>query len=155
MSETILSQREGRVPRTGRSAQFRTPAVMTAPARFAKNTTQGACAGLLTLAGATQISGTAFAADELALASLGSIENLGAQLVMGNFTGLLQIVGAAALFFTAGKGFARVIGLMVFVAAATAYFNGVAPADIVERTRAVYDALGPAYAAFQANLMGA
>ncbi len=126
---------------------------MAAPMRFAKNTTQGACAGLLTLAGATQFSGSAVSSSLADVFAAGSTHALGAQLVAGNMTGVLQVIGAAALFLTAGKGIARVLGLMLFVIAAAAYFNGVAPADVIERSQAVYRALGPAYMTFQESLM--
>lgn len=126
--------------------------MVTAPARFARDTTQGACAGMLTLAGATQLTASGFASD-LALASgVPSLDTLGMQLVMGNFTGVLQILGAAALFLSAGRGLGRVLGLLVFVGAATAYFNGVAPGDILERSRDIVQALGPAYQTFQDSL---
>jgi hypothetical protein len=155
MSETVLapagpvieSQPVNRVSSLARVGD------MAAPMRFAKDTTQGVCAGLLTLAGATQFSGNAISTELTDIFTSGSTEALGAQLVAGNLTGALQIVGAAALFLTAGRGFARVLGLLVFVIAAAAYFNGVSPADVFERSQAVYQALGPAYATFQENLM--
>lgn len=129
------------------------PAAMPAPFGFMKDTTQGACAGLLTLAGATQLAGSPLGAVSSASLSGWSIDAVGAQLVMGNLTGVLQIIGAAALFITAGKGLARVFGMLLFVAAAVAYFNGVDLQDIVARSQNIYQALGPAYESFQIALM--
>ena len=156
MSETALIANETIVESPpARAKRARTPSgAMAAPMRFAKDTTQGACAGLLTLAGATQFA-SANAAPSLidAFSEGGGLDSIGTGLVAGDFTGLLQIAGAAALFLTAGRGLARVFGLLVFVAAATAYFNGVAPADIIERSRDILAALGPAYETFQNTLM--
>ncbi|MEO1137161.1 MAG: hypothetical protein AAFW68_11250 [Pseudomonadota bacterium] len=132
------------------SPRFAAPPMMAAPLGFMKNTTQGACAGLLTLAGATQLSAANIGGLRL---SDWSLETIGAQLVMGNFTGLLQIIAAAALFITAGRGLARVFGMLLFVAAAVAYFNGVDVQQIVEQSQTIYQALGPAYETFQTALM--
>ena len=126
--------------------------VMAPPMRFTKDAFQGACAGLLTLAGSTQFSMSSLSPQSLASIGLPPLETIAMQLVAGNFTALLQIVGAAALFLAAGRGFARVLGLLVFVAGATAYFNGVEAVDLVERTREIYQALGPAIETFQQEL---
>ncbi|MEM8771038.1 MAG: hypothetical protein AAGD92_05230 [Pseudomonadota bacterium] len=154
MSETVIAA-DSIIESPRRSGLgVRPPAAVMAPAGFAKNTAQGACAGLLTLAGATQFSGAALTPELATLFAGGtSIETLGMQLVMGNFTGILQIIGAAALFLTAGRGLGRVLGLMMFVAAATAYFNGIGPSELLARSQEIYQALGPAYETFQENLM--
>ncbi len=145
--ESIIAETRPENPRRGM-----TSAAM-APARFMKDSAQGACAGLLTLAGATQLSSGAAFANVAAGVDAISLQNLGMQLVAGNITGVLQIAGAAALFLMAGRGIARVLGLLVFVAAATAYFNGVEVSEIVEQSQRIYQALLPAYATFQEALM--
>lgn len=153
MADAILAAdgviAEQRPTRTGLGM----PGAMSAPAGFLKNTTQSACAGLLTLAGATQLTSAAAAADGFSAFTGGSIEPLAARLVAGDLTGVLQVLGAIALFLTAGRGLARVLGLLVFVAAATAYFNGVGATEIINRSQDIFRALGPAYETFQASLM--
>lgn len=153
MSDTILAADGAIVEQRPARLGLAMPSAMSAPVGFLKNTTQSACAGLLTLAGATQITSAAAAADGLSVFTGGSIEPLAARLVAGDLTGVLQILGAIALFLTAGRGLARVLGLLVFLAAASAYFNGVGVADIIGRSQDVFQALGPAYETFQTSLM--
>lgn len=92
-------------------------------ANVTRNFGQGACAGLLTLAGATQFAAGAPASFDITAFSDGAV--ILEQLVKGDFMGLPQILGGAALFLLGGRGLARVVGLLAFVALAAAYFNGV------------------------------
>ncbi len=93
----------------------------------ARNFGQGACASLLTFAGATQLA--VGAAPTLDITAFSSADLLVRSLVEGDFMGWPQILGGAALFLAAGRGFARVAGLLTFVAVVFAYFQGVEASD--------------------------
>lgn len=114
-----------------------------APFGFIKDITQGACAGLLTLLGALHLT----EGVTVETAGLASIANFDAatldmftqKMLAGGAPGAIEIVGAAALFLNAGKGWARVIGLMGFIAAAVAYANGVDQAEFLQKTADLFE----------------
>lgn len=107
-----------------------------APINFLRQIGQGACAGLLTFLGATHLIAW-FNADETALASIanpgvtdfdGMIQGFAA----GGLPGMIEIMGAAALFLNAGRGIGRVVGLMGFVALVMAHANGITHEDLLQ-----------------------
>ncbi len=93
-----------------------------------RNFIQGSCAGLLTLAGATQFAAGAPASFDITVFSDASL--VLEQLIKGDFMGLPQILGGAALFFFGRRRVMRVLGLLAFIVFAAAYFNGVEISDV-------------------------
>lgn len=126
------------------------------PALFLKNMAQGACAGLLTLLGAMNISegvaatngAAALAADAGFSAKMDAIIE---RLLQGGGPGVIEIVGAMALFLSAGRGPARIIGLLGFVAITIAYANGVSEAEFLNMIESLYERLKGVLAQFQAD----
>lgn len=115
-----------------------------APFNFIREMAQGACAGLLSLLGVMHLTDAA-APNPEALAALTTLDaaNLSAiteNLMDGGIPGIVEIIGAAVLFMNAGRGWAKILGLMGFVAILTAHANGVAHADILERVSELLDA---------------
>ena len=114
-----------------------------APAKFVKNMAQGACAGLLTLLGAihltegVQVQGEGFAS--LTTLDSASIDALVEKLLAGGGPGVIEIIGAAALFMNAGRGWAKIWGLLGFVAIAVAHANGVDHAEFYEQISDMWD----------------
>lgn len=89
---------------------------------FGRDTAQGACAGLLSLLGASHIMGSSSAA-----ASLGGVQSMSGLLervASGGFAGPVELLGATVLFFTARRTIARTIGLLLFIGFMAAYVNG-------------------------------
>ncbi|MBB5519604.1 hypothetical protein [Amphiplicatus metriothermophilus] len=127
-----------------------------APVLFLKNLVQGACAGLLTLLGAMHFSeglaatngAAALAADAGFSAKMDAIIE---RLLQGGGPGVIEILGAMALFLSAGRGPARMLGLLGFVAITLAYANGVSEADFVGLIEELYDRLKALLAQLQAG----
>lgn len=88
---------------------------------FCKDTAQGACAGLLSLLGASHIMGPSSAA---AFGGVQSISGLLERVASGGFAGPVELLGATVLFFTARRTIARTIGLLLFIGFMAAYVNG-------------------------------
>ncbi|MEL7487758.1 MAG: hypothetical protein AAGJ87_11155 [Pseudomonadota bacterium] len=114
-----------------------------APINFIKNMGQGACAGLLTLLGAMHLT-QGVSIDGAGLASLTSfdsatIDAVVEKLLAGGGPGVIEIIGAAALFMNAGRGWAKIWGLMGFVAIAVAHANGVDHAEFFEKVSEMYE----------------
>ena len=114
-----------------------------APIGFVKNVCQGACAGLLTLLGAMHLtSGVEVESTGLALLTnldAGTLSGVTEQALSGGAPGIIEIIGAAALFVNAGDGWARILGLLGFVIGAVAYANGVEATEFVEKMADLYD----------------
>jgi hypothetical protein len=110
-----------------------TQALILGPFGFVKNVAQGACAGLLTLLGVMHwLAGTTPAEASVALpvaAEPGSFETIAQSLLAGGAPGVMEIVGAGALFLNAGRGSARVIGLLAFIMISIAHAKGADHAD--------------------------
>ena len=116
-------------------AEFTKPAALRgaggaalAPFNFARQILQGACAGLLTLLGATHLAASVEKGEVVFAPAAGfsaeSFRLLLENYAAGGLPGALEIVGAAGLFLNAGRGAGRVIGLLGFVAIAVAHANG-------------------------------
>ncbi len=89
---------------------------------FCKDTAQGACAGLLSLLGASHI-----LAPSSAAASLGGVQSITGLLeraASGGFAGPVELLGATVLFLTARRTIARTIGLLLFIGFMAATVNG-------------------------------
>lgn len=115
--------------------------LLVRPASFVKNALQGALAGLMTFFGAIQFTGggasivpTGDFASELPAFVTTALAGLPA----GAMTGVVGIIGAAILFMNAGRGIARLLGLMGFIAIAAAYANGANGDDLVPFLESIY-----------------
>ncbi|GAB4519279.1 MAG: hypothetical protein Kow00133_04900 [Amphiplicatus sp.] len=127
-----------------------------APALFLKDMAQGACAGLLTLLGAMHFSeGLAATNGAAALAAdagfSAKMDALIERLLQGGGSGVIEIVGAMALFLSAGRGPARMLGLLGFVAITIAYANGVSEAEFAGLIEGLYERLKGLLAQLQAS----
>ena len=60
----------------------------------------------------------------------GELESIFGAIAGGGFPGVIEIVGAIALFLNAGRGIGRVLGLLGFVAIAAAHTQGVEHAEM-------------------------
>jgi len=114
-----------------------------APLAFLRNAAQGACAGLLTLLGAMHIT-EGVAPDGAGLAALTSLDaatlnTITENLLDGGIPGFVEILGAAVLFMNSGRGWAKILGLLGFVAIAAAHANGVDHAEMVEKASDLYE----------------
>lgn len=141
------SARGGRTPfsQAGRS--------ITGGLGFFKNMAQGACAGLLTLLGATHLTGAmqvGAAKPELLAASIDptTLQGLAAVFLSGSIPGIMEIMGAIALFLNAGNGMGRIVGLLTFVAIAVAHANGVSPDEFLQSVTQVSDVVSRLVANF-------
>ncbi|MEL7491241.1 MAG: hypothetical protein AAGJ73_11030 [Pseudomonadota bacterium] len=126
-----------------RPAQPSTLQGLLAPFNFIRNAAQGACAGLLTLLGAMHLT-QGVEADSAGLASLTSIDAASLNTIVenmldGGIPGMVEIIGAAVLFMNSGRGWAKILGLMGFVAIAAAHANGVTHAELLENITDLYE----------------
>ncbi|MEO0399584.1 MAG: hypothetical protein AAF224_09225 [Pseudomonadota bacterium] len=124
-----LSRRRGGFAAAGRS--------VFGSLNFFKNMGQGACAGLLTLLGATHLTGVMPGNSEAAAPLIGTVdtttmEGLAASLLVGGLPGILEIIGAIALFLNAGRGAGRILGLLIFVGIAVSHANGVSHTEFLQ-----------------------
>ena len=122
---------------------------------FARNVGQGACAGLLTLLGSMHLAGAmpaeALAAGENRI-SAGLLDGFVETVFSAaGLPGVLEIIGAIALFLAAGRGAGRIIGLLAFIGFATAYANGVNAEEFADLLARVTDFIANAPAAFAAS----
>ncbi len=113
------------------------------PFGFLKNTLQGAAAGLLGLLGSIHLTG-ALPEDQRSIEDFSnldaaSVEGVAQALFASGAPGVLEIMGAVALFLNAGRGAGRMIGLVAFVAVAVFYANGMDAADFLERITELAD----------------
>ena len=104
------------------------------PLGFARSVAQGACAGLLTLLGAIHLAG-AVPEENRSLETItelggGDLDSIFGAIAGGGLPGVVEIVGAIALFLNAGRGIGRVLGLLGFVAIAAAHAQGVEHAEM-------------------------
>ena len=133
-------------------AMFRA-ATLWAPVSFVKNAAQGACAGLLTFLGAMHMT-AGFEPDGEALAAMMSLDAASLNAVVenlmdGGIPGMVEIVGAAVLFLNAGRGWAKVLGLMAFIAIAFAHANGVEHGELLQKMTDLYEGLQTTLVKFQ------
>lgn len=114
---------------------------------FCKDGMQGACAGLLSLLGATHI-----AASPTPIASTGAgFESLPAILQnfsAGGIAGPVELLGGIVLFLAARRTVARTIGLLGFVGFLWAYANGY---ELPEMLSFLSDLLGRIAGALEAS----
>jgi len=124
-----------------------------APIAFVKNAAQGACAGLLTFLGAMHIS-DGVSHDGAALAAMANIDaatlnTIAENLLDGGIPGVVEIIGAAVLFLNAGRGWAKILGLMGFIAIAFSHANGVSHAEMFEQMSDLYENIQTTITKFQ------
>ena len=127
-----------------------------APIAFVKNAAQGACAGLLTFLGAMHMT-VGFDAEHAngdALAALTNIDaatlnSVAENLLDGGIPGVIEIIAAAVLFLNAGRGWAKVLGLLGFIAIAFAHANGVSHAEMFEQMTDLYETIQSTVTKFQ------
>lgn len=96
---------------------------------FCKDTAQGACAGLLSLLGASHLLGA-----PSSVASVGGVQSFSGLLerfATGGFAGPVELIGATVLFLTARRTIARTIGLLLFIGFMAAYVNGYSLAEML------------------------
>ncbi len=149
-------------------SEFTKPAALTTgrpifgSLNFLRSMAQGACAGLLSLLGVMHLTaslpegeqsfaglfnafGSVFASSALTEAGTlapGLETNLAGaveRILAGGMPGILELMGAAALFLNAGRGMARILGLLGFVAIVAAHANGVTHADLLDRLTSLAD----------------
>jgi len=118
-------------------------------AGFCKDTMQGACAGLLSLVGASHITATAppIPAPGGGLATLeGVLQNFSA----GGLAGPVELIGGIVLFLAARRTIARTLGVLGFIGFIVAYANGyelpeilAALSDILERASGALQSAAP------------
>jgi hypothetical protein len=133
--------------------QSSTDFLLVKPLTFLRNVLQGALAGIMTFFGAMQFAGAssaeagAVSADATAsLAGLppevsASISSFLSGIPSGGGSAAVAIIGAAVLFMSAGRGVARILGLMAFIAVATLYANGANPEDFTPFLTSVYESI--------------
>jgi len=128
--------------------------VLFAPLNFIRKIGQGACAGLLTLLGAMHLAKDASLSDpsvaSLAAMDGASLEAVVATLMQGNGPGIIEILGAIALFLNAGRGPARILGLMGFVLIVGAQANGVDQSELLQKATELYELAQQIMQKFQA-----
>ncbi|MEO1137160.1 MAG: hypothetical protein AAFW68_11245 [Pseudomonadota bacterium] len=95
-----------------------------------KDACQGACAGFLSLMGATHLTG-----GQSAFGTVGSnidfLDRIWASLSANGLAGPVELLGGVALFLAARRTVSRTIGLLAFVAFVVAYANGYSLADMI------------------------
>ena len=105
---------------------------------FCKDTVQGACAGLLSLLGATHIlTGSNGVAGPVA-----GPESFAAVLerfAAGGLAGPVELIGAVVLFLTARRTIARTLGLLLFIGFIAAYMRGYSVPDILTALSALLE----------------
>ncbi|MEM9706524.1 MAG: hypothetical protein AAF850_10670 [Pseudomonadota bacterium] len=114
---------------------------LPAPVRFLKNVAQGACAGLLTFVGAYHLTHGAPADATLTAGAMNpeTWKLIADKILYSGAPGVVEIVGAAAMFFNAGAGWARILGLFGFIGLVVAHANGVTPEDAIPYMAELYD----------------
>ncbi len=112
-----------------------------------KDTSQGACAGFLSLIGATHLTGgtSAFGASG---SNIGFLDNIWTTLSANGMAGPVELLGGIALFLAARRTVSRTFGLMAFIVFAAAIANGYTVSDILgmlssflERAASVVDSI--------------
>lgn len=103
---------------------------------YGRSIMQGACAGLLTLMGTLHLT-EAWPLEQQSIEGLTQIDGTGVEGLIeaslaGGVPGLVEILGAIALFLSAGRGSGRLIGLMGFIAILVGHANGVTHDDLFE-----------------------
>ena len=95
-----------------------------------KDTSQGACAGFLSLIGATHLTGgaSAFGASG---SNIGFIDNIWTSLSANGMAGPGELLGGIALFLAARRTISRTVGLLAFIVFAVAIANGYTLADML------------------------
>ena len=128
-------------------------ATIFAPFSFIKNAGQGACAGLLSFLGAMHLT-DGITPDGAGLAVLTNIdastfESLAENLLSGSLPGAIEIIGAAVLFLNAGRGWAKTLGLLGFIAIAFAHANDASHAEVFEQMTDLYETVQATIVKFQ------
>ncbi|MGF1545526.1 MAG: hypothetical protein ACFB00_13705 [Parvularculaceae bacterium] len=122
---------------------------LSSPLSFLRCTAQGACAGLLGVIGGMHLTGALpeqlRSIESIAALDVGGFGALGGSVLGAGLPGVIELVGAAALFLSAGRGLGRILGLMGFAAFIALQAQGVETGDIAERVRELAEvALGAA-----------
>lgn len=108
-----------------------------APVNYLRGIAQGACAGLLTLIGTRHLTAPIVndgqASNTLAGFDSARIESLVEASLSGGLPGIIEIMGAAALFLSAGRGSGRLLGLLGFVAILIGHTNGITQEDLFQQ----------------------
>ncbi|WP_425408906.1 hypothetical protein [Hyphococcus sp.] len=95
-----------------------------------KDVCQGACAGFLSLIGATHLTGA-----ESVMGTSGSsidfLDNIWSSLAANGMAGPVELLGGVALFLAARRTVSRTLGLIIFIAIAAAIANGYTLADML------------------------
>lgn len=95
-----------------------------------KDVCQGACAGFLSLMGATHLTGA-----QSSFGTVGSnidfLDQVWASLSANGLAGPVELLGGIALFLAARRTISRTVGLLGFVAMVVAYANGYSFADMI------------------------
>lgn len=102
---------------------------LTGIAAMGKDACQGACAGFLSLIGATHLTSGPSVFGELTSAN-GMFDQVWSALAANGMSGPIELLGGIALFFAARRTVSRTIGLVAFIAFVAAYANGYTLADI-------------------------
>ncbi|GJL96169.1 MAG: hypothetical protein DHS20C05_25740 [Hyphococcus sp.] len=95
-----------------------------------KDTGQGACAGLLSLLGVTHMTSAQSGFGSVA-SEFEGINSLWQNLSANGLAGPVELLGGIVLFFAARRTVSRTIGLLGFVAFATAYANGYSVSEML------------------------
>ena len=125
------------------------------PLNFMRSVGQGACAGLLSLIGSMHLL-AAWPAENRSISGFlntdaTGVEGLVEASLAGGLPGLIEILGAAALFLSAGRGVGRLIGLMGFLAIVAAHVNGVTHEELWGQAGAVLEYLAQTAEKIQAS----
>ena len=125
-----------------------------APFNFIRKMGQGACAGLLTLLGATHLA-AAFPSEEQAVEGFSAVDGASLEAIVetmfqGGAPGVIEILGAIALFLNAGRGPARLLGLLSFVVIVAAHANGMDHSEMLEKAGELYELARETLIKFQA-----
>lgn len=95
-----------------------------------KDTTQGACAGFLSLIGATHLTGGGSAFGTTG-SNIGWLDGLWTSLSANGMAGPVELLGGIALFLAARRTVSRTVGLLAFIVFAVAIANGYTLADML------------------------
>ena len=95
-----------------------------------KDALQGACSGLLSLLGATHMTGTPGGLGTLH-SEIDVLDGIWQSISAGGLAGPVELLGGIALFFAARRTISRTAGLLAFIAFIAAYSNGYSVNDML------------------------
>ncbi len=100
---------------------------------ISKDACQGACAGFLSLIGATHLTGGT-SAFGVSGSNIGFLDNIWTTLSANGMAGPVELLGGVALFLAARRTISRTFGLLAFIIFAAAIANGYTVADMLSMT---------------------